>query len=531
MAGSYKEYINTLSEKEKLEFIAKVRELYLTENKSQKAISDLLQLDFNIIRGCIRNNEMKKSKELHYKLVTENSAKTNLERYGTKCTLNTENSIEKKKETWMKHYGVDNPSKSDVIKDKKINTAMEHYGVAYPVVLEEVKQKSKETCFKNFGVYSPLQSETVREKIVKTNLCKYGVTNTFQMESSRTKALEGIRENIPDSVRDILYDRDKFRDFLLSIPYEQRTFFNVCKKLNHFTVTVSRLYYKYGFEDVPIKYNRSHYETDIKDFIYSMDDTIQVMFNSRKLISPYELDLYIDKLKIGIEFNGDYWHSDCCKERKYHQNKSFYAKDKGIFVFNIWEHEWNDPRKNIIIKSQLRNLLGLSDKIYARNCEVREVSSSDSRNFLNLNHLQGNRNSSIRLGLYYNNELVSLMTFGKNKFIRKSSDDIELLRFCNKLNLTVVGGASKLFKYFLAHYTYDKIISYCDISKGTGKLYEVLGFKLDTITSPNYVWVKHGSYDVKSRYQTQMKNEDEIMRSADYLKVFDCGNYKYLYIR
>lgn len=526
----YSSYIETLSESERQEFISKIYELYMVENRTAKEISDILQLDYYVIRGCVLKNEMQKPREMVYKRIAENSARTNMEKYGTKCTLNTEESIKKKKETWMKNYGVDNPSKADVVKKKKEETSIKNYGVPYPAVLEEVQDKVKETCIKNYGVPYPLQSDVVKDKIVKTNLEKYGVTNTFQLQHAKEKAVESIRENIPDDVKSILYDKEKYREFLLSIPFEERSFSNICEKLGHFTITVPRMYYKHELTDIPILFSRSQRETEVEEYIRSINSNIKMSLNSRRIISPYELDLYIDNVNLGIEFNGNFWHSDDHKDINYHQEKSFYAKDKNIFIYHIWEYEWEDVRKRVIIKSQIRNLLGLSEKIYARTCKVREVSSKDSKNFLNANHLQGNRNSSIRLGLYHNNELVSLMTFGKNKFIRKGSDDIELLRFCNKLNTTVIGGASKLFKYFLKNYDYDTVVSYCNISKGTGRLYENLGFTLDSITEPNYVWVK-GDNDVKTRYQCQMKNENETMKKDGYHKLHDCGNYKYIFRR
>ena len=100
------------------------------------------------------------------------------------------------------------------------------------------------------------------------------------------------------------------------------------------------------------------------------------------------------------------------------------------------------------IINQIRNILNKNEnKIYARKCEVRQISTKDKNIFLNENHLQSQDRSTIKLGLFYENDLVSIMTFVKPRFTNKYN--WELSRFCSKANYNVVGGASKLFKYFV----------------------------------------------------------------------------------
>ena len=111
----------------------------------------------------------------------------------------------------------------------------------------------------------------------------------------------------------------------------------------------------------------------------------------------------------------------------------------------MFENEWK--LKQDIVKSRLKNLLGVYDKvIYARKCEVREVPSKESILFQEDNHLQGAVNAKVNLGLYFNGELISLMTFGKCRFDKKH--EWEMLRFCSKLGYHIVGGAGKLLKHF-----------------------------------------------------------------------------------
>lgn len=141
-----------------------------------------------------------------------------------------------------------------------------------------------------------------------------------------------------------------------------------------------------------------------------------------------------------------------------------------------------------------------------------------------------------------NNELVSIMTFGNKRMIMKShsnnKNEYELLRFCSKINTSVIGAASKLFSHFIKHYNPETIISYanCDISNGN--LYNKLGFKFISHTGLNYWWVKnekryHRSNFMKHKLVAQgedpLLTEDEIMASRGYTKVFGTGNLKYVW--
>ena len=507
--SAYTKYISDKTEDEINKLNDTVKEMYIDKNMTREEISESLGIDFNVIRGI--TSKLKKPKSLTYARIVENSAKTNIEKYGTKCTLNTEESIRKKKQTWINNYGVDNPSKADEVKSKKVETSQKHYGTDYP-----------------------LQSEEIKEHIISTNLEKYGTKHPLQSEYVKMhhQGLISQRESIPEFARDIIFNKNKFEELIKSIDPDELTIKKIGDLIGYGSgTTIRRQYVKFGFDKkYKIKFYRSYGESEITEFIESLGYT-NFTINDHKPIHPYELDIYIPEFKLGIEFNGDYWHSDEKKESQYHQKKSMYAKDKGIFIYHIWEHEWNDPIKQKIIKSQIQNLLHCNDVIYARKCEVREISSSNLREFLDENHLQGNRNSSIRYGLFYNNELVSVMSFGFNKFIRKNSNDIELLRFCNKCGLSIVGGASKLFKRFLNDTDYDNIISYCNIAKGKGNLYYNLGFEFESITPCNYKWINIHTGEIKSRYQCQMKDEFNIMISKGFTRIEDCGSYKFIYRR
>ena len=195
--------------------------------------------------------------------------------------------------------------------------------------------------------------------------------------------------------------------------------------------------------------------------------------------------------------------------------------------------------------SRIKNLLGIYDKVvYARKCEVLEIDSRTSIEFQNNNHIQGGVHSSVNIGLYYKNELVSLMTFSKPRFDKKH--EWELVRFCNKIGYHIPGGASKLLKHFEREYNPKSIVSYADrrwTMNSNNTVYDKLGFKLNSISKPNYWYFKKNDHELKleSRIKYQKhklksllehfdssKSEWENMNDNGYNRIFDCGNLVYI---
>jgi len=287
------------------------------------------------------------------------------------------------------------------------------------------------------------------------------------------------------------------------------------------------------------KANFSNVEKDFLEFIkneYNKD----IIVNDKNIIKPYELDIYLPDLKLAFEFNGLYWHSEKFLEKNYHLNKTNFCENKGIHLVQIYEDDW--IYKQEIVKSRTINLLSKSKKIPARKCEVREVSFLDAKHFLEKNHIQGNCISKIRIGLYYKNNLVSLMTFGnlrKNLGYKSQEGFFELLRFCNLINHSVIGGANKLFISFLKRTKSKKIISYADRSwtYNNGKtLYDNLGFKFVAVTNPNYYYINKGVRENRFKFRKNIlvqedfdnnKTEHEIMSEKGFLRIYDSGSIKY----
>jgi hypothetical protein len=281
----------------------------------------------------------------------------------------------------------------------------------------------------------------------------------------------------------------------------------------------------------------SESEKEINFFINQYG--LSTVLKDRTILNGKELDIFIPSHNIAIEFDGLYWHSELYKPSNYHLNKTIECEEQGIQLIHIFEDEW--LFKQDIVKSRLMNILGLTpNKIYGRKTEIKEVSPKETRLFLESNHIQGFCNSLIKLGLYHNNELVSVMTFGGLRKImgtKSKEGSYELLRFCNKLNTTVIGGADKLLKYFIKNHQPKEIISYADRRWSQGNLYEKLGFTHVNNSIQNYFYIinKNREYRFKYRKDILIKQgfdsnstERQIMLDRGIYRIYDCGNKKYL---
>ena len=228
----------------------------------------------------------------------------------------------------------------------------------------------------------------------------------------------------------------------------------------------------------------------------------QISFEREFLLNRYSYDFRVGNNLIEIDPIGTHNSTfgifgEGPKDKNYHFNKSKLARDNGFRCIHIWD--WDDEDKII-------QLLLPRPSIYARNCEVGLVNKEDAKSFLNTYHLQGYAKDSIRLGLYYNNKLVSIMTFGIPRY--NKNYEYELIRYCSFYN--VIGGPEKLFSHFIKDYSPKSVISYCDWSKFNGNVYLKLGFRYK-----KYSIGKHW-YNIK----THKHITDNLLRQRGFDQLF-----------
>ena len=258
--------------------------------------------------------------------------------------------------------------------------------------------------------------------------------------------------------------------------------------------------------------------------------------------------IYLPEYNIGIEVNPVSTHSvDVGRlglsSKNYHQEKSLLAEEKGVGLIQFYDADYHDARRFEVFKEQLRALVSRKTKIGARECVVQPIDAKDCNEFLNQYHFQGmERSSSIRLGLYYDDNLVGVLTLGKSRY---TSDEYEIVRYCMDPNVVVMGGFSKLFEHALKDIkSGSKIVSYMDLNKRlrSSNVYEKHGFQFEGLTKPDYVWVKRYGTETLSRYNTTKsklakegydtsKSEVKIMRERWYFRVFGSGSKRYVYLK
>lgn len=292
---------------------------------------------------------------------------------------------------------------------------------------------------------------------------------------------------------------------------------------------------------IPIKlhtYNKSRGELECKEYIQSIVGIDECF--SKKFAKDYEIDCFVPTLSFGVEYCGEFWHKYSPKQNNkyYHRDKFRHFKDKGIHVMMIFEHEWYG--KNDIVKSLILSRLGKCVRIPARKCYVKEIPRSLSREFHQRNHLSGSANSSIDIGLYFEDALISVLSIIKSRFDKQY--EYEISRYSTRLNHTVVGGLSKMFSYFVRTYSPKSCMTYADLRLGEGKCYEKIGFTHLGSTPPNYYYFNNHmgktiGFESRIKYQKhklkEMQSYDasltefEIMDKEGYFRIYDCGNNKY----
>jgi hypothetical protein len=257
---------------------------------------------------------------------------------------------------------------------------------------------------------------------------------------------------------------------------------------------------------------------------------------------PYKrksIDIFIPEKNIGIDYAGLYWHNECSptpRGRSYHKDKADLAKSVGIRLITLFEDEWKE--RNTQVKSRILAILGRYDRtVFARKCQIKQISSEEARIFCNTNHLQdGLKGIDFAAGLYYNKELIAVMAFGSHH--RKTiNGEIVLKRLCFKMGVKVIGGSNKLFSFSkkaLKNMGYNKILSWSDNRWSEGDVYTALGFTLEADLPPDYSYVKgsirYSKQSLKKTPEERLinKTEKELRQEQGYHRIWDCGKKRWV---
>jgi hypothetical protein len=402
-----------------------------------------------------------------------------------------------------------------------------------PFSREDVKEKIRKTNLEKYGVEYAAQSKIVKEKQKRTMIERYGVEHNSQMGKFQSSLLNVYYEKLVEKLT-------KFSLVILTPKEDYRGVNHSQSKIDYYNLLCQKcnkpFHYKFN-NGKDLRYAcphchpfyRSRGEEHISIFLKKYVDVIT---NDRTILNGNELDIVIPDKKVAVEYNGLFWHSESQgKDKNYHLNKLKSCNENGYRLIQIFEYEWENKER--IVKNRLKTILGLSSiSIGARKCEVKEVDNSLSKKFLEKYHIQGYSVASVRLGLFYKNRLVAIMTFSKARFNKKCK--WELVRYCTIGDFSIVGGAGKLLKHFREKYS-GSIVSYADKRWSDGNLYRSLGFIEEKDSLPAYWYVKDGIRYSRIQFQKhklsemleifdENLSESENMTNNGYHKVYDCGN-------
>lgn len=237
-------------------------------------------------------------------------------------------------------------------------------------------------------------------------------------------------------------------------------------------------------------------QTNFKNEFIQFIDSLKINYIKNTKISDADIDIYISDKKIAINLNEVYYHTTLFKSNSFHYKQAKDCEVNGVRLIQIYDYEWSNPDIQQKLKSLIAIALGKTKtRIYARDCEIRQISNAEAKPFNNANHLQNHRPAQVTYGLYYNDELQQLMSFSKTKYNRnlKSDNSWEIIRGCPGSNNIVVGGVSRLYKHFIKDYNPDFIFSYCDFNKFDGRGYEAIGMKFVDNTGPDMWYIINGN--------------------------------------
>lgn len=407
--------------------------------------------------------------------------------------------------TNMDKYGVAAPAQNKAIQDKMKATTKERYDVENASQSEEIKQKKKNTLLSNYNVTNPMFSNEIKEKLKNTNLSKYGVENVMfnediQNKHRQTQINSGYAKTLPNGKTIPQYYKE------LDKPY----------KANAQTV-----YHQLG-ADVAEKWIKDYIPGGPSSLETFAQLNIPILESYGKGVGKYRPDFIArGKREVFIDVDGFLYHSDEYKPEYFHSDKREYYESVGIPLLQFQQDEI--VYKYEIVESIIKSKIGLiEDRIFARNCILTEISHKIAKSFIEQHHLMGASATGKAIGLFFNGELVSVLTYKKYK------TGIDIVRFCTKKNTIVVGSLSKCVKWLERNVPADFIQSFVDMRYGNGNSLKVIGFKLVSC-KPGFKWTNGKETFHRSQCAaTDTMTEKEHAFSKGWKKLHDAGQAKYV---
>lgn len=471
-------------------------------------------------KGFLETCEDKECKKEHRSIINKQSAKK----------INWESMKQKISVTSIERYGVDHPLKSQQIRERQLDAIEKKWGKRHALQNEELQNKRKKTCMDKHLSLDFLHSE----KAKNTNLERYGNEVPMRSREVADKVSKGMIEVKSNK----LIEKLKSFDIEISKLDHQYCSYKCIKcgtesnkATRQYVNTITKLGQTPCTKCNPQNSFRSGFENEIFEFVQSNID-LEIHTN-RKYIKGREVDIIIPQLKLAIDCNGVYWHSEIYRPGKHHLEKKKAIESQGYKFIQIWEDDWRSPLKNEIVKSRILNLLGLSLKTGARqySLHVRKY-SAEIKDFLDQNHLQGFFPATEYLTLEKGGMIYALASFRSSRDGSKH----ELSRYCLLKNHSISGALNRMISHFKSGKS-GLIFSYADLdwsSLVSDNIYDRVGFVKKRNTVPGYFWLVNGiriNRHVFMRHKLKDiqpgETEVDYMHARGYYRVYNSGNLYY----
>lgn len=249
-----------------------------------------------------------------------------------------------------------------------------------------------------------------------------------------------------------------------------------------------------------------------------------------------EVDIFIPELKLGIEFNGLFWHNENKVSRNYHLEKTKHFANRGIRIIHIFEHEWQfrkDQVKSFLLSAINQN----QNRVAARKCrfiftnDKQEIKAA--QDLLEATHIQGKAPSpKYVINVYFQEMLLGVATFGKH---HRTGKDWVLSRFVTKENFTIQGGLAKISKIASKHLNRD-LVSWADFRLSKGDGYLKSGWIYEQLLAPDYFYHKGLQILSKQARQKSIVGTPEEMTEHEhallegFFRVYDCGKIRFRFL-
>lgn len=434
-------------------------------------------------------------------------------------------------------------------------TNLERYGAESVLQVPEIRQKGRDTYFAKTGYESPMLNPEVKDKIKQGFVQKYGVENPMQNPETRQKVKDTLWKDISPEQK-LFKEANTLREALINLNTTLDRKPTVEEIVSASGYIKPGSLYRNGLSDHRDLYILGGTTSKAEEEIAArLSEYVEIVQNNRSLLgNGQEIDIYVPSAKVGIEYCGMYWHSSNStaanghfKPKDYHYNKFIAAKEHGIHLIQIFEDEYA-ANPDLII-SKLLHYCGVntntdSIRIHARKCNIKEIEAAEAKDFLNANHTQGFAGATMRLGAFFEDELIAVMQFGKN--FRSADSGYELNRFATNVKYRIPGIFSKMLKDAARRYDIKRFYSFADMRwvNPENNVYKNNGWVLESTSKQDYSYYDNQKKirihkaslqkkEIAKKYPeyydetlTEIQMTDQI---PNMLRIYDAGKQKYTY--